>query len=397
MKQTTPSVPSAGEMAGLPPSQPTRYWVLVSAFWVLITLATALHDWLAWGGEFWQALRFGTLMWLPWLVVTPGIVWFSTVFPLERSCWRWRLAAHLGVLAMITVLFGFVGHWAGGPPFSPPPGNAPAGATRFPPPRGPPADAPVSDVILHSAMAEFPIYWAIVGMAHAFLFYERARERERHAGVLEAGLAKARLQTLQMQLQPHFLFNTLNSIASLIHEDPRAADEMIGSLADFLRLTLNTSDRLEISLCEELLYLDSYIAIQKIRFGDRLRVEKQIEPAALDSLVPALVLQPLLENAVKHAVEKQSAPVLVRITAARAGHSLRLQVTDDGHGLNDAAKDKLVEGVGLSNTRSRLREVAGRAWSLDLSLPPEGGLSVQIQIPWRTTSAALISPACPAS
>ena len=112
MKQTTPSVPGAGETAGLPPSQQTRCWVLVSAFWVLITLATALHDWLAWGGEFWQALRFGTLMWLPWVVVTPAIVWFSTVFPLERSCWRWRLATHLGLLAIITVLFGFVAHWA---------------------------------------------------------------------------------------------------------------------------------------------------------------------------------------------------------------------------------------------------------------------------------------------
>jgi LytS/YehU family sensor histidine kinase len=200
-----------------------------------------------------------------------------------------------------------------------------------------------------------------------------------------------------MQLQPHFLFNTLNSIASLIHEDPRAADEMIGSLGDFLRLTLNTSDRLEISLCEELLYLDSYIAIEKIRFGGRLRVEKQIEPAAFDALVPALVLQPLLENAVKHAVEKQSAPVLVRITAGRAGNSLRLQVTDDGHGLKDAAKDKLIEGVGLSNTRSRLQEVAGRAASLDLSLPPEGGLRVQIQIPWRTATGALNSQAFPAS
>jgi hypothetical protein len=397
MKQMTPSVPSPGETAGVAPSRQTRYWVLVSSFWVLITLATALHDWLTWGGEFWQALRFGTLMWLPWAVVTPGIVWFSTVFPLERSCWRWRLAAHLGALAMITVLFGFAHHWAGRPPFSAPPGNAPAGAPRFSPPGGPPSEAPVSDVILHGAMAEFPIYWAIVGMAHAFLFYERARERECHADVLEAGLAKARLQTLQMQLQPHFLFNTLNSIASLIHEDPRAADEMIGSLGDFLRLTLNTSDRLEISLCEELLYLDSYIAIEKIRFGGRLRVEKQIEPAAFDALVPALVLQPLLENAVKHAVEKQSAPVLVRITAGRAGNSLRLQVTDDGHGLKDAAKDKLIEGVGLSNTRSRLQEVAGRAASLDLSLPPEGGLRVQIQIPWRTATGALNSQAFPAS
>ena len=235
-----------------------------------------------------------------------------------------------------------------------------------------------------------------MGMAHAFVFYERARDRERHAVMLEAGLTKARLQTLQMQIQPHFLFNTLNSIASLIHENPRAADEMIGSMSDFLRLTLGTSDRPEISLSEELVYLDHYLAIEKIRFGERLTVEKQIEPAALDSLVPVLILQPLLENAVKHGVEKQLAPVLVRITARRAGNFLRLQVSDNGHGLKDA-KDKLVEGVGLSNTRSRLQEIVGKASSLDFILPPQGGLVAQIQIPWRTATEALNSEARPSS
>jgi signal transduction histidine kinase len=395
MKPTMSSTPATIEAAGVPPSQPARYWVMVSIFWVIITLATALRDWLTWGGDYLQTLRFGASMWLPWAAVTPGIVWFSTAFPLERSRWRWRFAAHLGLLAIIMVLFGFVTHWVGRPPFSRYPANAPSMAARIPPLVGPPPEVPVSDIILHEAMAQFPIYWAIVGMAHAFLFYERSRERERHAGMLEAGLAKARLQTLQMQLQPHFLFNALNSIASLIHENPSAADDMIGSLGDFLRLTLNTSDRLEISLCEEIVYLDSYIAIEQIRFGERLRVEKQIEPAALDALVPVLILQPLLENAIKHGVEKQSVPVLVRISAWRAGNSLRLQVTDDAHGLKDAAKDSMVEGIGLSNTRSRLREVAGKASSLDFSLPPQGGLVVQIQLPWRTAAETLTSQARP--
>ena len=208
-------------------------------------------------------------------------------------------------------------------------------------------------MILRQAMFQFPIYWAIMGVAHAFVFYERARERERHAVMLETGLTKAQLQTLQMQLNPHFLFNTLNSIASLIHENPRAADKMIGSLSDFLRLTLKTSGRSEVTLREELEYLDHYFTIEQIRFGDRLRVEKQIDPAVLNLLVPVLILQPLVENAIKHGVEKQLSPVLVRITAKFASDFLQLQVADNGRGLKDVANAKLAEGVGLSNTRAR--------------------------------------------
>ncbi len=226
-----------------------------------------------------------------------------------------------------------------------------------------------------------------MGVTHAFIFYERARERERHAVMLEAGLTKARLQALQMQLNPHFLFNTLNSIASLIHENPRAADEMIGSLSDFLRLTLETSDRSEVTLCEELEYLDHYLSIEQVRFGDRLRVEKQIDPAVLNSLVPVLILQPLVENAIKHGVEKQLSPVLVQITAKLVGVFLQLQVADNGRGLKDVAKDKLAEGVGLSNTRARLRGLAGSTATLELITPPQGGLVAEIQIPWRSAPA----------
>ena len=389
MKHTIPATATSKPASGLP-ARATPYWVMISAFWVMITLATALHDWLTWHGDFMQALQFASLMWLPWAFLTPGIVWLSTTFPLERDSWQWRLAGHLGVFGLITVLFGLISYWTGPPPFRPPPGISRVGPPQPHMSEGPPPGPPLADIILRRAIFQFPIYWAIMGMAHAFVFYERARDRERHAVMLEAGLTKARLQTLQMQIQPHFLFNTLNSIASLIHENPRAADEMIGSMSDFLRLTLGTSDRPEISLSEELVYLDHYLAIEKIRFGERLTVEKQIEPAALDSLVPVLILQPLVENAVKHGVEKQLAPVLVRITAWRAGNFLRLQVSDNGHGLKEA-KDKFVEGVGLSNTRSRLQEVAGKASSLDFNLPSQGGLMVQIQIPWRTATEVLNS------
>jgi two-component sensor histidine kinase len=398
MKHTIPATATCKAASGLS-AQQTPYWVMISAFWVLITLAMALHDWLAWHGDFMPALRFAGSIWLPWAFLTPGIVWFSTTFPVERDCWQRRLAGHLGVFALVSVLLGLISYWVGPPPFHPPDGISRLGPPLSHLPDGPPPEPPAAAMILRRAIFQFPIYWAIMGMAHAFVFYERARDRERHAVMLEAGLTKSRLQTLQMQLKPHFLFNTLNSIASLIHENPRAADEMIASLSDFLRLTLGTSDLSEITLSEELAYLDHYLAIEQIRFGDRLRVEKQIEPAALNSLVPVLILQPLVENAVKHGVEKQLAPVLVRITATRAGDFLRLQVADNGHGLKDAAIDKLVEGVGLSNVRARLRELTGAAASLEFLIPPQGGLVAEIQIPWRTAppAAAPISTAGPCS
>lgn len=379
MKHATAPVSNMSKPGSSLPQRRTPYWVMISAFWVLITLATALQDWLTQQGDFLLALRFAGSLWLPWAFLTPGIAWFSTRFPVEQGHWQRRLAGHFGVCALISVLFGLLGYWVGPPPF-----HMPAGIVLT---AGLPPPPPVTEMILRRAIFQLPIYWAIMGVAHAFVYYERARERERHAVMLEAGLTKARLQALQMQLNPHFLFNTLNSIASLIHENPRAADEMIGSLSDFLRLTLKTSDRSEVTLCEELEYLDHYLTIEQVRFGDRLRVERQIDPAVLNSLVPVLILQPLVENAIKHGVEKQLSPVLVRITAQLAGDFLRLQVADNGHGLKDVANDKLAEGVGLSNTRARLRGLAGATASLELITPPQGGLVAEIQIPWRSAPA----------
>lgn len=349
---------------------------LISGFWVLVLLVTALQDWLLQGADFMATLRFGAAQWLPWTFLTPAIVWLSAAFTLERGQWQKRLAVHLVVCAAVTIILGVLSYWARPPPFARQSRRETAG-----PPRPQPS---LVEIILRRAPFQFPIYSAIVGIAHTFVFYERSRERERHAAILESRLTRSGLQTLQMQLNPHFLFNTLNSIASLIHENPRVADEMVGSLSEFLRLTLKTSDRSEVTLREELDFPDHYLAIEEVRFGARLRVEKQVEPAALNALVPVLILQPLVENAIKHGVEKQVAPVLVRITAKCRGGSLLLQVVDNGRGFKDLASGKFAEGVGLSNTRARLQELAGAAASLQFNTPPEGGLVVEILIPWRS-------------
>src|ERR1043166_9577784 len=202
-------------------------------------------------------------------------------------------------------------------------------------------------------------YVALIGLAHAGVFYRRYREREQQASLLESRFNQARLRALQSQLQPHFLFNTLNGIATLVRRDPATAEEMLLSLSDLLRISLSSSHRQEIPLREELDFLGRYLAIQRMRFGDRLRVTEEIEPSAMDCLVPALVLQPLVENAIRHGLEPSGQPGKLRITASRDGEWLKLTVEDNGVGLPSPERNNT--GVGLANVRERLTALPGAA------------------------------------
>src|SRR6185436_4469304 len=167
-------------------------------------------------------------------------------------------------------------------------------------------------------------YVALLGLAHTGVFYRRYREREQQASLLESRLNQAELRALQAQLQPHFLFNTLNGIATLVRRDAAKAEEMLLSLSDLLRISLSSSRQHEIPLREELDFLGRYLAIQRMRFGDRLRVTEEIEPSAMDCLVPALLLQPLVENAIRHGLEPSGKHGELRIAGARDGEWLRL-------------------------------------------------------------------------
>jgi LytS/YehU family sensor histidine kinase len=178
----------------------------------------------------------------------------------------------------------------------------------------------------------------------------------------------------------------LNSIASLVHGQPKA-EEMITALSDLLRLTLSASERQEVTLREELHFLDLYLTIEQARFGDRLRVEKTVDVRALETLVPILILQPLVENAVKHGIEARIAPGLIEIAAEQSGDTLRLEVSDNGRGLASWAEGKASQGIGLANTRARLKELYGTAASLELRLSKTGGISAQIQIPLNFTAS----------
>ena len=229
------------------------------------------------------------------------------------------------------------------------------------------------------------IYWVILLINYTFDYYRRFQEGEVKASRLEAQLAQAELQALKMQLQPHFLFNTLHSISALLHKDVNAADTMIARLGDFLRLTLENAGTQEVSLQEEIEFLRCYLEIERMRFRDRLTVHINIEPAVFGARVPNLILQPIVENAIRHGIAPRSRPGRIEIYARRQDSILQVQITDDGPGLpvNGNSKGILKEGVGLANTQARLQQIYGKAHRLDLANAPMGGLTVTLEIPFK--------------
>jgi two-component sensor histidine kinase len=260
---------------------------------------------------------------------------------------------------------------------------------ELPPPLPPPKIGPWTrffHLAATRAQSTIPIYWAIVCVTWVISSYQQLRERERRTLELEARLMHSNLQALKTQLQPHFLFNTLNAIASLVHRKPDAAEDMIGSLSDFLRMTLDTAQEHEVALRREIEFLDLYLEIQQARFGKRLRIQKEIEPAALDAFVPALILQPLVENSVRHGIEPRETGGTIFIRARREESSLRFEIRDDGEGLKAGQLAALREGVGLSNTKARLQELYGEAHRFQITQNAEGGLTVTVAVPWRVVT-----------
>jgi two-component system LytT family sensor kinase len=223
----------------------------------------------------------------------------------------------------------------------------------------------------------------IVIGAHALLYYDDFRTSELQQSSLKAQLAQAQLRALKMQVHPHFLFNTLHSISSLVLEDPPKANSMIARLGDFLRLTLDHANHDLVTLEEETEFLRTYLDIEQVRFGDRLKVVFEIEPMTLSAQVPHLILQPVVENAIQHAVAPRTAQSHIDIKAQRLDGLLRLEVKDNGPGI-DAKSDLLaLRGVGLNNVRARLSQVYGSDFRFELTNRAEGGLTVIMEIPFR--------------
>jgi two-component system LytT family sensor kinase len=223
-------------------------------------------------------------------------------------------------------------------------------------------------------------YLAIVLVAHVMSYYQRMREREMRTSHLQAQLEKARLQALKSQLQPHFLFNTLNSISALMLTDVEAADRMITRLGDLLRISLETASTQMTTLSRELEFVNCYIEIEKVRFEERLNVIIDVAPETLDANVPHLLLQPLVDNAIKHGISKRTAGGEVRITVTQDDEDLHLEVRDNGPGFLDAGHSSS-RGLGLRITRERLETIYGQDQSVELLSPPGGGVTARVSIP----------------
>lgn len=228
------------------------------------------------------------------------------------------------------------------------------------------------------------IYWVIVGALQAYRYYERYLSSELRLERMERSFTEARLNALRMQLDPHFLFNALNTISSHVEHDPKLTRRMIEHLGDLLRMSLETKDRLEVPLSEEMALLDHYLAIQKIRFGDKLRIEIEVAPEVKYASVPSLIIQPLVENAIRHGISHRAVGGMVRVTAERADGRLEIRVQDDGVGLPAGWTAEASGGVGLAVTRERIAGLYPNGDSrFDITNRAAGGTEVAISLPLK--------------
>jgi two-component system, LytTR family, sensor kinase len=307
--------------------------------------------------------------WYSWAVLTPGIIWLARRFPFEKRAWKLSILVHvIGVVTatLLHVAFTVASRIAIFAVIDQPASPWWVEAQRM--------------VFLNFDW-EMMTYWAIIGLSHALWYHHEAQDRALKASQLETHLVEAQLQALQRQLQPHFLFNTLNTISALMHRNVDAADNMIAKLSDLLRISLQTVGVQEVPLKQELDFLSKYLEIEQTRFRDRLSVVFDVRPDTLDALVPNLVLQPLVENAIKHGVGPKPTPGQIEIRSRRAGVLLELEVKDNGVGLSAARLTDFNRGVGLANTRSRLQHLYGSTHRFEFRQPAAGGLSVLIAIP----------------
>lgn len=348
-------------------------WVAGVAIWTALPLLFVAQTaiWLTYRNEpidWGENVTFRVADWYACGVFVPLLVWATRRWPVSRQHLAVRLPMHLGLVAAVSaakiVLFDLAGPWLG---------LQTRGLAR---------------TFAGSYISEIVAFGATAAAIHAIEFYRRYRERELLSEQLQARLTDAQLRALRAQLNPHFLFNTLNAVTTLLHRDPHRADAMLTRLGELLRLTLRADPEHEIPLEKEMSLLDRYLDIMRMRFPDRVTVRCSVDPSVMQALVPSFVLQPLVENAFEHGVAQASGAAHVDVEAFQSGdaRSLVLRVRDDGPGVDRSAR-RNGAGVGMSNTRQRLQEMYGDAASLDLAMPADGGTLVEVRIPYRLVRA----------
>jgi two-component system LytT family sensor kinase len=348
--------------------------MLVSAAWLVPALFGALDSFAQggiWGGPLnWRATLFTALDWLLYGFLTPFVFILARRFPVSRA----QLRRNATIQIVFSLLFCFV--WAGAGTMlklALQPRSIDGGALKF---------------YVSWVFTTFPfgvaVYLAMVGVEHAVRYFIEARERDAQVARLSGQLTTAKLAALQSQLNPHFLFNSLNTIAVLVRDgDTRTATHVIEELSDVLRTTLSRSRESEVSLDDELAFVRQYVAVERARFSDRLRPEFDVAPSLLSAAVPSFALQHLVENALRHGIARRSDAGRVVISARRdvGGDMLELSVTDDGPGVEPGTVPQA--GHGLENTRERLATLYGDRASLEVAPMVGGGTVARMRIPYR--------------
>lgn len=317
----------------------------------------------------WQWLLDYTLGWYVWAALTPLIVWLGRRIRIERSDWAKPLALHFA-LALVLSLFQislavFFSILVYSEPIT----------WEY-------VTGQIVPTIFARLLSQMTVYFVIVGISYAIDYQRQSGERALRATRLEGELSKARLDALKQQLQPHFLFNTLNSISVLMQKgEITLANRVLNDLSDLLRQVLHQEEIQLVTLGEELEFVRRYAAIEQVRYGDRLHVSFAVPEELLQQPVPTFILQLLVENAIRHGVAKKANAGQVRVTASQSGSRLRLSVVDDGVGLEGGSFN---EGVGISNARDRLKHLYGDNHSFSISNNEGSGVTALLELPMQS-------------
>jgi two-component system LytT family sensor kinase len=364
-------------------------WGFVFGVWTIIGLVFSVQWYFAafrseqpipWSRALYVQMSWGYL----WALATPLVLWLVNRFPIEKSKksnWLRNLLIHLFTSTALAFALGIIGHSilylnygrAAGKPYL------------------------FQNALRHAVYnytEGLAVYMLVALLCYAYGYYQRFRQGELRASRLETQLSQAQLQALKMQLHPHFLFNTLHSISALLNKDTESARKMIARLGDFLRLTLENSGTQEVTLQKEMEFLQCYLEIERIRFQDRLTTHLDVDPQALDVRVPNLILQPIVENAIRHGIAPRSTPGAIEIQAERRNGTLRIKIRDNGPGLpvNRSTDNLFRKGLGLANTQQRLDRLYGARHRFELANDPNGGLVVTLEIPSKPEKS-VASPA----
>lgn len=359
--------------------QPNRFrrWLYFLLFWFVVGTLSALHwelfyyrtnpyDW-------WQLWRVKVALWYVWGLLTPTILWIGWKWQLRRNAIVRRLAMLLPISVVVTMVYLLLYAlliWINSSTVHVIQGTTLTDMFQF-------------TMGVHSTWY-FLAFWATIGVENAVIYYRRFHERELLASQLETQLAAAHLAALRNQLQPHFLFNTLHSILALVRQhDDASAVRMLTALSDLLRNVLEHVQRQTVPLRDEVALLRQYIAIEQVRFSDRLSVTWAIDDDALEATVPSFVMQPLAENAIRHGIEKHPGPGCIDVAARRDNGHLCLSMTDNGVGIPADGENAITNGHGLGDMRARLNILYPGAYSLDIASDGASGTTVSLRIPWR--------------